>query len=206
MSWRLDAEASGGGALHDLGSHVIDLMQHLAGGIRRVSACSKTFVTERPTPEGGRAKVEVDDLTLMQVELEGGGLGTIESSRVATGTNDEMKFELHGDRGALRFNLMDPNWLHAYDHRDSTGPYGGDRGFKAIEAVQRYPAPAVLPGPKLSVGWMRTHVACLHHFVASIVEGRPARPSLADGLTVQRVMAAAQESARTGRWIGVGCY
>jgi len=83
MSWRLDAEVSGGGALHDLGSHVIDLMQHLAGGIRRVSACSKTFATERPTRDGGRAKVEVDDLTLVQAELDAGGLGTIESSRVA---------------------------------------------------------------------------------------------------------------------------
>lgn len=205
MSWRLDAEVSGGGALHDLGSHVIDLMQHLAGGIRRVSACSKTFATERPTRDGGRAKVEVDDLTLVQAELDAGGLGTIESSRVATGANDELRFEIHGDQGALRFNLMDPNWLHAYDHRDSTGPYGGDRGFKAIEAVQRYPAPAVLPGPKLSVGWTRAHIACLHNFVSCVVEDRPASPSLADGLAVQRTMAAAQESARSGRWIDVGC-
>jgi predicted dehydrogenase len=205
ISWRLDAQVSGGGALHDLGSHVIDLMQHLAGGIRRVSACSKTFVTERPAPGGGTAKVEVDDLTLMQVELESGGLGTIESSRVATGANDELRFELHGDQGALRFNLMDPNWLYAYDHRDPTGPYGGDRGFKAIEAVQRYPAPAVLPGRKLSVGWMRAHIACLHNFVACIAEGRPASPSLGEGLAVQRTMAAAQESARSGKWIGVGC-
>jgi predicted dehydrogenase len=139
----------------------------------------------------------------MQVELAGGGLGTIESSRVATGTNDEMKFEIHGDQGALRFNLMDPNWLYAYDHRDAAGPYGGDRGFKAIEAVQRYPAPAVLPGPKLTVGWTRAHIASIHSFVACIVEDRPASPSLHEGLEVQRVMAAAQESARAGRWIGV---
>jgi predicted dehydrogenase len=122
---------------------------------------------------------------------------------VATGANDELRFEIHGDKGALRFNLMDPNWLYAYDHRAATGPYGGDRGFKAIEAVQRYPAPAVLPGPKLSVGWTRAHIACLHHFVTCIVEDRPARPSLHDGLAVQRIMAAACESSRTGRWVDV---
>jgi len=151
ISWRLDLARSGGGALLDLGSHVIDLMRHLAGEIQAVSAICKTLITERPTPEGGMARVEVDDVALLQVELEDGAVGTIEASRLATGTNDELKFEIHGDGGGLRFNLMRPNWLEVYDCRDPGGPYGGWRGFKAIEAVQRYPAPAALPPPKVSV-------------------------------------------------------
>ena len=203
MSWRLDAAAAGGGALFDLGSHIIDLMRHLAGEIVRVSARCKTFTTERPKRGGGMARVEVEDLALMQVELEDGGLGTIESSRVATGANDELRFEIHGDKGALRFNLMDPNWLHAYDHREPSGPYGGDRGFKAIESVQRYPEPAQFPGPKNTIGWVRAHIACLHHFVTCVVEDRPASPSLHDGLAVQRIMAAAYEAARSERWVAV---
>ncbi|HUT35849.1 MAG TPA: Gfo/Idh/MocA family oxidoreductase [Planctomycetota bacterium] len=203
MSWRLDAAASGGGALFDLGAHVIDLMRHLAGEVASVSARCKTFITERPNGKGGRAPVEVDDLALMQVELAGGALGTIECSRLATGTNDELRFELHGEQGALRFNLMDPNWLYAYDHRDATGPYGGDRGFKAIEAVQRYPAPAALPGPKNAIGWTRAHVACLYNFIACVVEGRPSKPDFRDGLAVQRIMAAAQQSSQTGRWVDI---
>jgi len=201
MSWRLDAAASGGGALFDLGSHIIDLMRHLAGDVARVSATLKTFISERPDGKGGRGVVKVDDLALMQVELPGGGLGTIEASRLATGTNDELRFEIHGDKGALRFNLMDPNWLYAYDHREATGPYGGERGFKAIEAVQRYPKPAALPGPKNAIGWMRAHIACLHNFLTCVVEGRPAKPDFRDGLAVQRIMAAAQRSSETGRWV-----
>ena len=200
-SWRVDAAVSGGGALFDLGSHIIDLMRHLTGEVARVSARCKTFITERPRPEGGVAKVEVDDLTLMQLELVSGALGTIEASRMATGTNDELRFEIHGGLGALRFNLMDPNWLYAYDHREATGDCGGDRGFKAIEAVQRYPKPAALPGPKNSVGWLRAHIACLHNFITCIVEDRPPSPGLHDGLAVQRIMAAAVESSHTGRWI-----
>ncbi|MBM4031147.1 MAG: Gfo/Idh/MocA family oxidoreductase [Planctomycetes bacterium] len=203
ISWRLDAAASGGGALFDLGSHIIDLMRHLAGEITRVSATLKTFITERPDGKGGRGVVDVDDLALMRVELAGGALGTIESSRLATGTNDELRFELHGDKGALRFNLMDPNWLWAYDHREATGPHGGNRGFKAIETVQRYPRPAVLPGPKNAVGWMRAHIACLHSFVTCVVEGRPARPGFSDGLAAQRIMSAAQRSAKSGGWESV---
>jgi len=201
ISWRLDLARSGGGALLDLGSHVIDLMRHLAGEIRAVSAICKTFITERPTPEGGVARVEVDDVALLQVELEDGAVGTIEASRLATGANDELKFEIHGDRGGLRLNLMEPNWLEVYDCRDPGGPYGGWRGFKAIEAVQRYPVPAALPPPKVSVGWLRAHVACLHAFLTAVVEGRPASPSFHEGLAVQRVMAAAQQSSRLGRWV-----
>lgn len=203
MSWRLDAEASGGGALFDLGSHAIDLMRYLAGDVARLSARCKTFITERPTAGGGTAKVEVDDLALMQVELTDGALGTIEASRVATGTNDDLRFEIHGDMGALRCNVMEPNWLYAYDERDAGGAYGGNRGFKAIEAVQRYPAPAVMPGPKCAIGWVREHIACLHNFVTCVVEDRPASPSLHDGLAVQRIMAAACESSRAGRWVNV---
>ena len=203
MSWRLDLARSGGGALLDLGSHVIDLMRHLAGEIAAVWATTRTFIPERPTAEGGVARVKVDDVALLQVEVEGGAVGTIEASRLATGTNDELRFEVHGDRGGLRFNLMEPNWLHAYDCRDPEGPYGGRRGFKAIECVQRYAAPAALPPPKVSIGWLRAHVACLHAFLCAIVEDRPASPSFRDGLAVQRVMAAAQESSRTGTWVRV---
>jgi len=203
MSWRLDAQAAGGGALFDLGSHVIDLMRHLAGEVARVSARCRTFVTERPDGRGGTARVAVDDLALLQVEREGGGLGTIEASRVATGAADDLRFEIHGDQGALRFSLMDPNWLYAYSLRDPAGPCGGERGFKAIEAAQQYPRPASLAAGKNSVGWIRGHIACLHNFVSCIVEGRPAKPDFADGLAVQRIMAAAQRSAETGRWVEV---
>jgi len=203
MSWRLDAHVSGGGALHDLGSHIIDLMRHLTGEITRVSARCETLIPERPTRDGGTARVEVDDVVLMQVELANGALATLEASRLATGVNDELNFEIHGDKGALRFSLMDPNWLYAYDHRDTPGPYGGTRGFKAIETVQRYPTPAALPGPKCSVGWVRAHIACLHNFLACIVEDRQPVPSLHDGLAVQRIMAAAQESSRTRQWVDV---
>ncbi len=203
MSWRLDADVAGGGALVDLGSHVIDLVRHLCGEVARLSARCKTFITRRPSPDGGTARVAVDDVALLHLETADGALGSIEASRLATGTNDELTFDIHGDRGALRFNLMDPNWLHAYDHREPGGDYGGRRGFKAIEAVQRYPRPAALPGPKCPVGWLRGHVACLHHFVTCVVAGRPARPSFHDGLAVQRIMAAAYRASDARQWVAL---
>jgi predicted dehydrogenase len=204
MSWRLDA-AEGGGALVDMGSHVLDLLRYLLGEFAAVSATTETFIRERPVP-GNRerkAAVAVDDVAVLTLRMANGALGTLEASRLATGTNDELRIEIHGQMGALRFNLMDPNWLYAFDARDPEAPLGGNRGFKAIETVQRYPAPAVLPGPKFATGWLRNHIACQYELVASLAAGQPCSPDFVDGLKVQEAMEAAYLSAREGRWVSL---
>jgi predicted dehydrogenase len=205
FTWRLDAARGGGGALFDLGSHVLDLIRFLLGDYESVQALTETFIKERPLPgkAGERMAVGVDDLALMTVRMANGAVGTVEASRLATGTNDELRLEIHGSQGALRFNLMDPNWLYIYDVREPGAPIGGDRGFKAIETVQRYPPPAVLPGPKFSVGWMRYHIASQHDFITSLIEGQPTSPDFEDGMRIQEVMEAAYISAGEDRWVSL---
>ncbi len=205
MSWRLDRKKVGGGALFDLGSHVFDLLRYLLGEYKAVFTTTRTFIKERPLPGDPerKMKVEVDDIAMLQIEMASGAIGTVEVSRLATGTNDELRIEIHGNKGAVYFNLMDPNWLWVYDTRDPEDPIGGLRGFKKIETVQRYPGPAVLPGPKFSVGWMRYHIASQFDFVTRIVEKRKGKPSFYDGYKVQEVMEAAQTSAREKRWLSL---
>jgi predicted dehydrogenase len=60
--------------------------------------------------------------------------------------------------------------------------------------------PGGWPGPKFSVGWTRSHVHCLYNFVAAVAEGRPARPSLADGIRLQYILERIRESARERTW------
>jgi len=204
MSWRLDRAKAGGGALYDLGSHIADLLQHLVGPFAAVQAHTETFVKERPDPKTGQmCPVEVDDLALLTVKTVDGAVGTIEASRVATGTNDDLRFEIHGTQGAMRWSLMEPSYLEVYDATEPGEPIGGERGFKRIETVNRYPEPAGFPGPKTPYGWIRGHVAAIHHFVTGIVEERPVRPDLADGARLQRFMDTAYESAEKGGWVDV---
>lgn len=200
ISWRMRRADSGGGALVDLGSHVIDLVRWLVGEFEEVAATTHIFTPERPAAKGSSemAPVDVDDWALLRVRMQNGALGTIEASRVATGSNDEIRLEIHGTDGALAFNLMDPNWLWAYDNRGPDVPLGGDKGFTRIEAVHRYPPPAALPGGKNTVGWLRFHIASIHDFVSRVVDGRPGCPSLHDGREVHRVMDAAYRSAARG--------
>jgi len=202
MSWRLDKEVSGGGVLLDLGSHIIDLVRHLLGEFAELCAMTETFIKERPSPTGMKP-VEVDDYVAIQVKLRSGGTGIIESSRFATGSQDDLRFEIHGSKGALRFSLMDPNWLYAYSMADPDEPYGGTRGYRQIECVQRYPKPSVLPGPKLSVGWMRGHIHSLYDFLTHVADGSETSPSFEDGLAVQRIMERTYESARSRSWVAV---
>ena len=197
MSWRLYKDKAGGGALFDLGSHVLDLIRYLLRECKTVFATTKTFIEERPLTKNSatKAPVKVDDLVLMQIEMESGTTGIMEASRLATGTNDELRIEIHGDKGAIYFNHMDPNWLWIYDTRDEAEPIGGKRGFKKIETVQRYPKPAVLPGPKFAIGWMRYHIASQYEFIRRVVDGQKGEPGIYDGYKVQEIMEAAYLSA-----------
>ena len=138
----------------------------------------------------------------MVVRLPGGCVGTVEASKVATGTQDELRFEIHGDKGAMRFNTMHPNSLEIYDTRLPSGQTGGSQGWQALDTVQRYPKPATgFPMVKASVGWLRAHMACLHNFLASVARSEPAEPGLEQGIYIQRVMEAAKGSDREGRWV-----
>lgn len=207
ISWRMQKDKAGGGALMDLGSHAVDLLRHLIGDFYRVHASFQTLVQERPIAKGTTemAPVTVDDAAVLQLELPNGVVGTLEASRVATGSQDDLRIEIHGSRGALRYDLMDPNWLWAYDDTKPQAALGGDRGWARIEAIQNYPKPAALPGGRSPVGWSRFHIASIYEFVSNVVEGRPGRPSFEDGLAVNRVIDAAARSAETGRWEDVEC-
>jgi predicted dehydrogenase len=203
LSWRLDRKVAGGGALLDMGPHPIDMILYLLGDYAGVMALTETCIKDRPVVDesGRRAAVEVDDIALLQVRLKNGAVGTIEASRLATGANDELRFDIHGSQGAISFNCMDPNWLSAYDCRDADAPIGGRRGFKKIETVQRYPPPATLPVPKQAIGWMRYHVASVCDFLLHIAQDTPTCPSFEEGARVNEIIDAAYRSSTEGRWI-----
>ena len=205
-SWRLDVGKSGrGGALFDLGVHVVDLTRHLLGEFAEVLHLRETFIKERPLANepAKRVPVEVDDVSILAFRMASGAIGTLESSRLATGVQDEVRFEAHGSKGALRFNLMQPNFLEYYDGSLPEGTYGAERGFKAIECVARYPKPAALPGPKNTIGWERFHAHCIYNFVSHVVAGTPARPDILDGAKTQAVLDAALHSSDAGQWMRV---
>ena len=204
LTWRQRKAIAGGGALFDIGSHILDLLYSLLGPYATVQATLDTLIRQRPASPGSAElqPVDVDDIALLHLRTAGGVLGLVEVSRMGTGLTNDLQFEIFGERGSLRFNAVDPAWLEVYDVRDADSPQGGMRGFRKVETVQRYGGQKA-PDWSMAPDFVRTHAECQYQFLQAVAEGRPTRPDLADGLHIQAVMAAAERSAASGGWVQV---
>ncbi|MFC6066593.1 Gfo/Idh/MocA family protein [Streptomyces ochraceiscleroticus] len=194
MTWRLRKDSAGSGALGDLGAHIVDLAQYLAGELLTgVSAVTETFVRQRPLPSGGgTGEVTVDDAALFTGRFASGALASFEASRVAAGRKNSLRIEVNGDRGSLAFDLERLNELSFHDHTEPAEA----AGFRRILVTE--PDHPYLEGwwpPGHGLGYEHTFVHQARDLVHAIAAGTDPAPSFADGLRVQRVLAAVEESA-----------
>lgn len=189
LNWKADA-SRGGGVLNDLGSHVIDLLWHLLGPLEPMHAVTRVWTRQRfSAAEPSRRITHVaEDFVMVTMRTKDGAPGVVEASKIATGAEDELRFEIHGEKGSLRFNLMEPNWLEFCDLADSEAPLGGERGWRRIATVSRFPKPGGFPSPKNTLGWERSHMHCVFSFLEAITKGQQGAPDLQHGVEIQRVL------------------
>jgi len=206
MTWRLDKARAGSGALGDIGAHAIDLAQFISGQrIAAVSGVLQTIVGERPllaesrglsgTASTERGTVTVDDLALFSARFESGVLGSFEASRFASGRKNSLRVEISGSTGAVAFDLEDLNSLQFFD---ATAPIE-TQGFTRILVTEP-------EHPYIAAWWPAGHTLGYEHgfshqakdFVEAISSKTQPRPSFADGLQVQRVLASVESSAADG--------
>ena len=116
MTWRMQAERAGSGALGDLGAHIVDLARYLTGDeVTGVSAVSATFTPERPYADGsGTGTVTVDDAVVFTARLASGALASFEVTRCAAGRKNGLRVELNGSAGSLAFDLERLNELEFF--------------------------------------------------------------------------------------------
>jgi predicted dehydrogenase len=200
LTWRLQREHAGSGALGDLGAHVVDLAQYLTGQLLSgVSGALATFVPERPVPggEGRTGPVTVDDAVAFTARLESGALATFEATRFATGRKNALRIEVNGSRGSLAFDLERLNELEFCDAAGSSGT--GDaatQGFRRILVTEPgHPYLSAWWPPGHVLGWEHTFTHQVRDLVTGIAKGADPEPSFADGLQVQHVLHAVWASA-----------
>ncbi|MBO7149153.1 MAG: Gfo/Idh/MocA family oxidoreductase [Clostridia bacterium] len=199
--WKQNRDICGGGVLFDLGSHAIDLVYYLCGRFKEVNGRSQIAFESRRGIDGSDWKTNADEAFYMTAELECGAIGTIEASKVAVGTNDDLTLEIYGTDGSLRFSLMEPNFLNFYDNRHENRPLGGEKGFTRIECVGRYPDPAgIFPGIKAPAGWLRGHLGSMYAFLDAVHRNdTDVHPNFYDASHIQHVMEAGYESDKARR-------
>lgn len=196
LAWRLRRDQAGSGALGDLGAHAVDLAQHLAGeALTQVTGQTETFVTRRPVPgegDGVLGEVTVDDAALFGGRLASGALASFEVSRVAAGRKNALRVEVNGTLGSLSFDLERLNELHFHDHTEDAA----EAGFRRILVTEdTHPYLEAWWPPGHGLGYEHTFVHQARDLLCAVAGGADPAPSFADGLQVQRVLAAVEESA-----------
>ncbi|MCU1566191.1 MAG: putative dehydrogenase [Pseudarthrobacter sp.] len=192
MTWRLRKETAGSGALGDIASHAIDQVLFLLGDkVTEVSGRLQTFVHQRPGAQGPE-DVTVDDAAWATLALASGAIASVEASRVATGRKNSLQIEIYGDKGALRFDLENLNEL-AFS--DATLP-AREQGFRRIVVTEpEHPYLDAWWPPGHIIGWEHTFTHQIRDFLLAIDAGTAPSPSFEDGLEVQRILGAVEESA-----------
>ena len=203
LVWRLQKERAGSGALGDIGAHIIDVAQFVCGStISGVSGLTETFVRERPLPAAsaglaasggsGTGVVTVDDAALFFARFDSGALGSFEATRFASGRKNAMRLEVNGSDGSLAFDFEAMNELQFHDHTEDADT-AGFRRILVTEPTHPY-AHAWWP-PGHGLGYEHTFTHEVVDLVTAIGTGAAPSPSFADGLQVQRVLAAVERSA-----------
>jgi predicted dehydrogenase len=209
LTWRMQKERAGSGALGDIGAHAIDLTEFITGeSVERVSGILEPIVAERPllaegvglsgTASDERGAVTVDDIALFTGRLSSGALASFEATRFRTGRKNALRIEIAGSRGALSFDLERLNELQFFDATQDAA----EAGFRRILVTEP-------EHPYIAAWWPAGHMLGYEHgfshqvvdFVTALADGVQPTPSFADGLHIQRVLDAVERSsAADGIW------
>jgi len=208
LSWRFLRDYAGLGVLGDLMSHVSDLAQYLLGPIARVTAQAETQIDSRPKVEMGSGThfsvveggelgaVENEDTVMSLVQFASGVRGSLEATRVVVGRHVEMSFEVHGTRGALRWDFQRMNELEAYLPLAT-----GDEGVATVYMGPGHPDFVHFqPGPALPMSYDDLKVMEAHLLLRSVLDGQQREPGVREILRAAQVIDAMSRSVESGRW------
>ena len=192
MTWRLRKKTAGSGALGDIASHAVDQVLFLLGDqVTEVTGRLQTFVGRRPGPDGPET-VTVDDAAWATLSLASGAIASVEASRVATGQKNCLKLEIYGDQGSILFDLENLNEL---GFLDATVP-AREQGFRRILVSEpEHPYLKAWWPQGHIIGWEHTFTHEIRDFLLAVDGGTEPSPSFEEGLNVQYILNAVEESA-----------
>jgi predicted dehydrogenase len=186
-TWKMDPAQAGSGVADDLLTHLLDTSLYLNGSITEGLAMRKTFAPGRT----------VDDAFLALLKFANGSVGQFQATRFAIGCRNANSFQMHGSGGMLRFNLERLNHLEFADANEAAT----DQGTKDILVTDmKHPVFPHFWRPAHIIGYEHTFIAALGEFLEALDQDAPFHPDFTDGLAVQKILAALQQSAQSGAW------
>ena len=197
-TWRLDP-AGGGGALADIGSHIIAAARYLVGPIATVMGDAVTAIHERPDSMNlSQIKaVEVDDISRAFIRFANGATGTLEASWIASGRKMQHDFEISGSKGALFFSQERFNELDLFLFSDKKGQQGFRKIFAGPEHGS-YGAFCVAGGHQIGFNDLKTIE--VHDFLLAIAGQKSNQADFREGYEVQKTVETIYASSRERQW------
>jgi predicted dehydrogenase len=178
--WRYEpAEAGTSYVVGDLGTHWLDLAEHVTG--LRVAEVFAEFAGE-----------PLENYAALLLRFEGGANGSVVLTAGAAGRKNQLLLECEGSKGGLTWDQEEPNTLLARDAAEPSRIL-----VKAAGPLARYPA-----------GHAEGYGDAFRNVFAEVykaIRGEPHErfPTFADGLRGVAAVEAAVRSAREGGWVAV---
>ena len=185
-AWRQDPGRGGGGVIVDLASHLIDLLEMILG--QRVASVS--CMTGRLVHD-----YSSEDTAMIMLAFEDGAIGTIDCSFSVPDNAVENRLEFYGSTGSIlatgTIGQSPDGTMKIYNE-----PCGG-----RYDALQR----RVQDSKWSTVDVQPTNLyrAQIENFGAAILSSNSPAVTGAQGLWIQRIIAACYESAEVGRHISL---
>ena len=177
-----DPAQSGGGALMDMGCHMIEAFRCFVGKADPAVECiawgGRLLHTERTSAE---------DNAVAMIRFASGALGVAEVSWAALGGLD-LRNEVYGQRGAAFTDVTRGTPVRAF----TAGAAGYVMEKSDADSGWVFP----VPDEARVYGYHEE----MRHFVACVAAGRPPRETFADGVAVLRVIDACYRSMRSKAW------
>lgn len=183
-AWRQDPALGGGGSLVDLGCHCIDLLETFFGRTKRVSCSTASLVHGYP----------VEDTAVVLLEFESGARGTVDCLFNVPDVCSRNRLELYGSNGSL---LAEGTIGQAAAGSLVVNLGVIDAGYDARQQRAESASQMVTPTP------INPYRAQIEAFSAAILGNTEPPVGAADGLWIQRVLAACYDSAKSGRAVTI---
>lgn len=183
LEWRFVEKYAGSGVIGDLGVHLIDLAQLLAGNLTCLTAMKKIVVPERRRQDSDElAPVETEDTCTFLAAFGSGAHATFHITRAAAGYQNTIRYDVYGTRGSVSFDLDHPERLTLCIGEEAPP----NKHFETVDVPKEF------------------YLAQEQAFV-NAVRGTPDAhfPTLADGAQGQRIIDALLLSANEGRWVSL---
>lgn len=183
LEWRFRKEMAGSGVIGDLGVHLVDLAQLLAGDIKELCATKAIVVKERKTLDGSSIqKVTTDDSCSFLARFACGAEGSFHITRCAIGHQNTIRYDVYGSKGSISFDLTDPANIMICTGEGDPRTYTTEK----IKVPSEY------------------YLSQAQGFINAIAGDRDfIFPTLSDGAQSQRVIDAILESSDNRCWVEI---